>query len=151
VLAFNKMDVTDAEAKRSALEALSGDLRRPAFFISAAARDGTQELVEETFKILARIWEEEPALAPAAERPQEVLRPQPRQPQFYVEREAGGYRVSGEHPVRLVQMLALQSDESRAEAFRRLRRMGVSAALRRAGAREGDSVLFGQVELRWEE
>jgi Obg family GTPase CgtA-like protein len=81
-----------------------------------------------------------------------VLRPEPRQPRFSVEREAAGtYRVSGVQPVRLVEMLALQSDESRAETMRRLRRMGVVAALRRAGVREGDAVRFGHIELRWEE
>jgi Obg family GTPase CgtA-like protein len=35
--------------------------------------------------------------------------------------------------------------------MRRLGRMGVVAALRRAGVREGDPVRFGEVELRWEE
>jgi Obg family GTPase CgtA-like protein len=58
--------------------------------------------------------------------------------------------VTGEQPVVLVEMLALQSDESRAEAMRRLGRMGVVGALRRAGAREGDAVRFGDIELRWE-
>jgi Obg family GTPase CgtA-like protein len=51
----------------------------------------------------------------------------------------------------LVEMLALQSDESRAEAMRRLGRMGVVGALRRAGVREGDPVRFGDIELRWED
>jgi Obg family GTPase CgtA-like protein len=48
-------------------------------------------------------------------------------------------------------MLALQSDESRAETIRRLGRMGVVNALRRAGVREGDRVRFGDIELRWED
>ena len=48
-------------------------------------------------------------------------------------------------------MLALQSDESRAEAMRRLSRMGVTSALKRAGARKGDPVRFGDIELRWDE
>jgi Obg family GTPase CgtA-like protein len=51
----------------------------------------------------------------------------------------------------LVEMLALQSDASRAEAMRRLGRMGVVSALRRAGVKHGDAVRFGDIELRWEE
>jgi Obg family GTPase CgtA-like protein len=35
--------------------------------------------------------------------------------------------------------------------MRRLGRMGVVNALRRAGVQEGDAVRFGDIELRWEE
>ena len=81
----------------------------------------------------------------------EVLRPRPRGPQFSIEREDGAFRVIGDRPVVLVEMLALQSDESRAETMRRLGRMGVTAALKRAGARRGDPVRFGHIERRWDE
>jgi len=149
IIAFNKMDVPEAAERRVELQALAADLGRPCAFISAAARQGTDELAKLAFGLLERIREETP-LSPVSEGPQ-VLRPQPRGTLFAVEREDGAYRVIGEQPVRLVEMLALQSDESRAEAIRRLGRMGVVAALRRAGAREGDRVRFGEIELRWEE
>jgi GTP-binding protein len=153
ILAFNKMDVAEAGAKRAALEMLAERQGRPSVFLSAATRQGTADLARLAFAMLARLREDEPEAASAdAGGRLPVLRPEPRQPRFSVEREAAGaYRVSGAHPVRLVEMLALQSDESRAEAMRRLRRMGVVAALRRAGVREGDAVRFGGVELRWEE
>ena len=81
----------------------------------------------------------------------EVLRPRPRGPNFSIEREDDAFRVVGERPVVLVEMLALQSDESRAEAIRRLGRMGVVSALKRAGVQAGDPVRFGDIELRWDE
>jgi GTP-binding protein len=102
------------------------------------------------FERLQRIRELAPVPAPTAEEVP-VLRPQPRRQRFTIEREDGAFRVVGEEPVVLVEMLALQSDESRAEAMRRLGRMGVVAALRRAGVREGDAVRFGDIELVWEE
>jgi GTP-binding protein len=152
ILAFNKMDVPEAAERKSELRALAESLGRPHAFIAAAAREGTAALAERAFAMLARIREDGPATHAAAEASVAVIRPQPRQPRFEIARErGGGYRVIGEHPVRLVEMLALQSDESRAETMRRLRRMGVAAALRRAGAREGDAVHFGDIELRWEE
>jgi GTP-binding protein len=151
ILAFNKMDVPEAAAKRLGLEQLAASLDRPAAFIAAAARDGTAALAQAAFTALARIREDDPAPPERGERTPEVLRPEQRQPRFDISRELDGYRVTGDQPVRLVQMLALQSDESRAETMRRLRRMGVAAALRRAGAREGDPVRFGEIELRWEE
>jgi GTP-binding protein len=150
IIAFNKMDVPDAGARRDELAALAASLGRDCVFISAAARQGTDDLAKRAFERLSRIREEEPRLAAAGDGV-EVLRPAPRAPRFSVEREDGAYRVVGEGPVVLVEMLALQSDESRAEAMRRLGRMGVVNALRRAGIQEGDPVRFGDIELRWEE
>ena len=149
ILAFNKMDVPEAQARRSELAEAAEQLGRPYAFISAAARQGTDELAKMAFEELERIRELEPPPAPESEI--EVLRPRPRGPQFSIEREDGAFRVVGDLPVVLVEMLALQSDESRAETMRRLGRMGVVAALKRAGARRGDPVRFGDIELRWDE
>lgn len=151
IIAFNKMDVPEAAARREELQALAGALGRECAFISAAARDGTDALAKHAFERLARIREDLPVPPPEEEAGVEVLRPRPRGPQFTVTREDGAFRVTGERPVVLVEMLALQSDESRAETYRRLRRMGVANALRRAGVKEGDPVRFGDIELRWEE
>jgi GTP-binding protein len=149
ILAFNKMDIPEAAARRDELAVLARRLGRECAFMSAAARQGTKELASTAFERLQRLREEEPQ--PAIEPETAVLRPQPRGPQFYIEREDGGFRVIGERPVVLVEMLALQSDESRAEAIRRLGRMGVVGALRRAGVKAGDPVRFGEVELKWED
>jgi GTP-binding protein len=151
ILAFNKMDIDGAEARRGELRELAGSLARPYVFMTAAARSGTADLAKLAFATLERIREDDPQPEDATETAPPVLRPQPRQPRFTVEVEGDGYRVSGDQPVVLVEMLALQSDESRAETIRRLRRMGVVAALRRAGVKEGDPVRFGEVELRWQE
>jgi GTP-binding protein len=152
ILAFNKMDIPEAAARKDELAALAQALGRPHAVISAAARQGTAELAKMAFAMLQRAREEDKATSPPEEEGEpEVLRPRPRAPRFSVEQEDGAYRVVGEEPVVLVEMLALQSDESRAEAMRRLGRMGVVAALRRAGVREGDAVRFGDIELRWEE
>ena len=152
IIAFNKMDISEASRRRRQLAALAETLHRSHAFISAAARQGTDELARMAFAMLKELRAEERAveLAPDEEAVA-VLRPQPRAPRFEVRREDGAYRVIGEQPVRLVEMLGLQSDESRAETIRRLRRMGVVAALRRAGARDGDPVRFGDIELRWED
>jgi GTPase len=150
ILAFNKMDVPEAEDRRPELEAIAARLDRPAVFISAAGRLGTEELAKLAFERLVRIREESPE-PEEAETEVEVLRPRGRRERFRIEREDGAFRVVGEQPVVLVEMLALQSDESRREAMRRLGRMGVVGALRRAGVKEGDPVRFGDVELRWEE
>jgi GTP-binding protein len=151
IIAFNKMDVPEAQQRKNDLGALAASLGRPYAFISAAARQGTAELASMAFETLERIREEEPAPTPDAPDEVAVLRPRPRGDRFRIEREGGAFRVVGERPVVLVEMLALQSDASRAEAIRRLGRMGVVSALRRAGVKHGDPVRFGDIELRWEE
>jgi GTP-binding protein len=151
IIAFNKMDVPEAAARRDELAELATQLGRECAFISAAARDGTEALAKLAFQRLEEIRELDPQPELDSEAALPVLRPQPRGPRFSIEREAdGGYRVTGDQPVVLVEMLALQSDESRAETMRRLGRMGVVNALRRAGAKAGDAVRFGDVELVWD-
>ena len=149
IIAFNKMDVPEAEERRNELIALAERVGRPCVFMAAAARQGTAALAKLAFERLERLREEEPQ--PVANADEDVLRPLPRGPRFTIEREDGAYRVVGDQPVVLVEMLALQSDESRAETMRRLGRMGVVGALKRAGVRGGDVVRFGTVELKWEE
>jgi GTP-binding protein len=150
IIAFNKMDVPEAEARQGELEALAKRLGCEYAFISAAGRQGTNELARLAFERLQRLREEEPQPDIASDGI-EVLHPQPRGPRFSIEREGAAYRVVGDQPVVLVEMLAMQSDASRAEAIRRLGRMGVVNALRRAGVKEGDAVRFGRVELKWDD
>jgi len=66
-----------------------------------------------------------------------------------VRERAGVYEVIGERPKQVLQKLALDSEESRLEVERRLKRMGVYKALERAGARSGDRVRIGETELEW--
>ena len=43
----------------------------------------------------------------------------------------------------------LENPEARAYVRAQLTRMGVSTALRRAGAKVGDKVRLGEIELEW--
>ena len=89
------------------------------------------------------------ASAPLAEEPV-VVRPQGRVAErFTVEREPGGYRVLGRRVERLVAMTDLESSDSLALLQRQLKKLGVTAALEKAGVKPGDVVRFGSVELEW--
>jgi Obg family GTPase CgtA-like protein len=57
--------------------------------------------------------------------------------------------VEGERVVTFVEMMPVEVEEGRQELWWRLRRWGVSGALRRAGAAAGDRVRLGKVELEW--
>jgi Obg family GTPase CgtA-like protein len=57
--------------------------------------------------------------------------------------------VEGERVVTFAEMMPMGMEEGRQELWWRLGRWGVSGALRRAGARAGDRVRLGDLELEW--
>jgi Obg family GTPase CgtA-like protein len=78
-----------------------------------------------------------------------VVRPKPLGRRFEVRREQDGFRVEGERVVTFAEMMPVEVEEGRQELWWRLSRWGVSAALRRAGARPGAYIRLGKVELEW--
>ena len=63
--------------------------------------------------------------------------------------EDGAWRVMGKSAERVVAMADLTNAEAVSYVQDRFRRMGVERALARAGAREGDTVRVGPVELEY--
>ena len=71
---------------------------------------------------------------------------------FIVRRdEDGAWRVSGRRAERVVVMADLTNPEALAYVQDRFRRLGVDRALGRAGARDGDTVRIGEIELEYSE
>jgi len=142
----NKLDMPEVRARLAELDASLRTLGHDSLFISAATEEGVPDLLRRLLELLSAM--EVPELL-EAEVP--VLRPRGRQPRFTVSKGAGLFMVEGEGPVSLVEMMGLESEEARLEVRRRLTRMGVVSALRRAGIRPGDRVRFGSVEMEWQE
>ena len=63
--------------------------------------------------------------------------------------EQGIFQISGEQIERLVVMTDLDSEEAVRHLHRRLERMGVIRRLRQLGAKDGDRVRIGSVELEF--
>ncbi len=63
--------------------------------------------------------------------------------------EQGRFEVTGRSATRAVSLSDLTDPEAQDEMHRRLERLGVHRALARAGARDGDAVTIGDVELEW--
>jgi GTP-binding protein len=116
-----------------------------AIVISAVTREGLDRFLGR----LAVLVDEARATEPVSE-PFVVLRPA--EEGFTVLRDAdGAWRVSGRSAERVVAMADLTNEEAMEYVQIRLRRMGVERALARAGAREGDLVRVGPVELEYQE
>jgi len=113
--------------------------------ISAVTHDG----VDEMMGTLGAMVEEARAVEPESEG-FVVLRPA--EDGFSLARDDDGtWRVSGRAAERIVAMADLTNAEALSYVQHRFRRMGVERALAKAGAKEGDLVRVGEVELEYVE
>jgi GTP-binding protein len=131
----------------SKADVATSELHEPdAIKLSAVTRSGLDTFLGR----LGNLVDEARAAEPEAEEPFVTLRPV--EEGFTVVRDDdGAWRVTGRTAERVVAMADLTNEEAIEYVQVRLRRMGVERALARAGAREGDVVRVGPVELEYQE
>jgi GTP-binding protein len=113
--------------------------------ISAVTHEGIDEFLGTVGSLVGEARAAEPEPGPFV-----VLRPA-EQGVSVVRDDDGAWRVTGKSAERVVAMADLTSDEAVAYVQDRFRRMGIERALARAGAREGDTVRIGAIELEYME
>jgi GTP-binding protein len=153
ILAFNKIDLPEAQERWETFKAQADAAGYPVFAISAAAHQGTRELMQYVAFRLQEIQREEAERAAeesVADMAGPVLRPQP-DDAFTVTKEDGVFIVRGKRIERVVAMTNQESDESMDRLQITIEKMGVTKALENAGVQVGDLVRFGKVELYWGE
>lgn len=143
IVAVNKIDLPEVQARLPELKKEFSRLGIPAFFISAAEGQGVKELMAAAVEMLKEVQQaREPVVSV-----EKVLRPQPReQAEIYWD---GSFFVV--KSTRLEKLLAtLDGDNSEAQAYRRrqMHKWGINKALGQAGAKAGDKVRVGEKE--WE-
>jgi GTP-binding protein len=147
LVVFNKLDLPEAREAWPAFRAAMGEAGIPALAISAEAGEGLDVL-------RAAVAERLPDLEALAEPPEPtgvvVHRIEAAGDGFTLEREDGAFRVRGKRIERLVVQTNFDNEESAGRFQRELVRLGVDAALRKAGIRPGDDVRIAGTELAWE-
>lgn len=144
IIVINKTDIPEVAEKVDELRRQFAAGGTEVTFISGASGDGVSSLMETLATRLSETEDEEPEAADGdVELP--VLRPL--EGRVKVRENDGVYEVVGAKAVSFAETMPLESDEGRAEVWRRFQRWGVAGALRRAGARAGDRVRLGRVEL----
>jgi len=150
LVAFNKIDMPQAEERWPEVKEALQQRGYPAMAISALTKENTRQLLYRASDMLAEIPEEElepeqlPVFRLEEEGPEAAER-------IAIERIEGGWRVSGVAVERLAEMTVWNLEESVQRFQRQLRRMGVTQALRDAGVEPGDTVVIGDMEFVWEE
>lgn len=147
IVVVNKMDMPDAQALwplvREELTALGYEVMS----ISALTRDGTRELLYR----VAQLLEELPPLEKITPDVIPVLRPEEDDDDFLIERTGGEWHVRGGHIERRARITRWDLHEAVSRFQKTLEYLGVSAALEKAGVKNGDTVFIGDVELEWGE
>lgn len=141
VIALNKADIPENRAR---YEELAPELDQP-FLISGATGEGVDDLLERLWRHVDAARRED-ALGTAEEPPErEYVFEAP----YTIEPTADGYRVSGRSVERAVRMLDFENEEAVRYFQGRLQRMGVLKALKRLGARQGQTIHIGDIELEY--
>jgi len=144
IVAVNKIDLPEVEARIPELREQLGKVTGPLHFISAATTAGVRQLMARAAGMLEDLDQRAPEAAPA------VFRPQPRDKTVVVVREGNVFVVSLPQAESLIARMDITSAEARSYLKRQLIRMGVGVALKKAGVRSGDRVRVGEMELDWE-
>ncbi len=138
IVAANKMDLPGSEEHLTALREAAGDI--PVFAVSAATKQGFEELLNRVIELLADIplqerYEEAPAEV------EEGVRG------FSVIKEGDAYVVEGPSIERLIASVNFEDHESLLWFQSTMQRSGIIDTLRQSGAKEGDTIRMDGMEF----
>ncbi|HEX9019237.1 MAG TPA: GTPase ObgE [Anaerolineaceae bacterium] len=145
IVAFNKMDMPEAQARWPEVQAELEKRGYQPMPISALAHENLMPMLWKAAELLKTAPEPEPV---AQDIP--VYRPEANPRAFTIERTPdGGYRLHGEAIERAAAMTYWGEDATVLRFQRLLEALGIDSALRKAGIHEGDTVYVGDNELEW--
>jgi GTP-binding protein len=136
IVAGNKVDLPGARDAGQRLADRGLDI----ICLSAVTGEGVPALLARIGRRLAELPR------PSAERSEELIVP-PARPTEVEKVAPGVFAVRGDAPERVVRMTNLDNEQAVHHMHAQLVRLGVIRRLRREGARSGDKVLIGDVEL----
>jgi len=144
VVAVNKIDLPEVRENITLIERAFAAAGCKAFFISAATGEGVGSLMVHTLEVLEQASVEKGEIAT-----KKVFRPEPRDKGIKIIKKDDVFLVHQPDIERIV----AASDTSDAEVKRQLlgylARRGVNKALKKAGARPGDTVIIDKFKWQW--
>lgn len=151
IIVANKMEMPDAKEKLAEFKKRIGKDRNgeeyQIFEISALTGEGLHDLMYKVYEILQDTPLPEPAKLDEAKHTVVTA-----EPEFTIEKaEDGVWRVSGEKVEKLVIMTNWNHDDSLRRLQNILTKIGLDAALLKAGARDGDLVQIADKEFDYAE
>ncbi len=147
IVALNKIDQTDAQAKLADLQKIFKKKKVEFMTISALARTNTRELLIKAYQIL-----QETPIPEVVEMPVPVYKPKEDPREFEITRQGTNeWRITGVAIERAAKMTYWEHDGSVRRFQKVLDTLGIKDALRKAGVQDGDTVSIDEFELEWQE
>lgn len=140
-IAFNKADVTENRARYHELEREFPD----SFLISGFTGEGMDELLDALYHAVERVRKQEAEGGGVAAPETDYVYEAP----FTIEREGAGFRIEGKTVLRAVRMTEFSNEQAVHYLHTRLSKMGLFKALKRMGAKEGETIYIGDLELEY--
>lgn len=148
IVAANKMDLPEAKENLERFKAAI-DGKVSVFPVSSATREGLRELLYAVADRLDALPDE--PLEEGEKEERKIYRSPAAEEPFRVRRENELFVVEGARVEKLVKMTNFQYDESIRRFAHTLKRMGVDDALRKKGAKEGDTIRIGEMEFDFQD
>lgn len=145
IIVANKIDSMQDESLYKELEKLAKKENLEIYKISAATKQGVDELMDVVAKELKELPKEE--LIDYEDR--KVYTLEEEKEGFEITREKDMWVVDGPSVQRLMSRVNLEDNESMYYFQKNLDALGVNAALKKAGVKEGDTVRVVDWELEW--
>ena len=145
IVVANKMDLPEAAENLQRFKEKLPDVQ--VYEISSATRQGVQELMYAIGDLLATIPEKTTVEEVVEVEERVVFRAEKEPDGFEITKDNKVFVVSGEKIEKLVRMTNLNSYDSAQRFARQMRGMGVDEALRKHGAKDGDTVRIGKLEF----
>jgi GTP-binding protein len=144
IVVLNKIDLPAAQAHWPVIQARVKELGWSVLKISAVTGEGVQSLVATLFDMLDQLPREQLF---AEEAPVFTLAQS--DDYFEIQQLSDGWHVTGPRIEQLAHQTYWNNDEAIVRVYQILEKMGVHAALQKAGVEEGDTVFLHDVELEW--
>jgi GTPase len=145
IVALNKMDITDVQARWKDIEKGLKKKGVSVFPISAVSGLNLTSLLYKTAELLRNtpVVDRGPIIP--------VYHPRSDPRQYGIKRVSNGWQINGESIERAAAMTYWDNDESIRRFQRILETLGIDEALRKVGINEGDMVAIGEYELEWKD
>ena len=147
IIVANKTDVIQDETLLKEVEKLAKKEGLELYKISAATKDGVQELIDHVAEVLKTLPKEE--LVEIEDKVVYTL--EDKKDEWEVKEEDGVFIVTGRAIQRLMGRVNIEDNESMYYLQKCLKNMGIDAKLKEMGVCQGDTVILDDWELEWYE
>ena len=147
IIVANKVDSMQDETLYNELEKMAREQNLMIYKVSAATGQGLKELFAVVSEELKKLPKEE--ITEAEDRIVYTLKEEKQG--FEIKKEKGEFYVSGPDVDKLMNRVNLADNESMYYFQKMLGNLGIEEALRKAGAKDGDTIHFNDWEFAWYE